>query len=107
MVDRVVLIHQGRLLAQGRVSELRAQLPEQPHRVRIVAARLRELAAVMVTWPHVHSVRVHDDAIELAVSGDLAFYRALTALGAAWVGGIHEIVRLDDDLAALFGYLVG
>lgn len=107
VVDRVVLVHQGRLLAQGRVGELRAQLPEQPHRLRLVAARHRELAAVLVGWSHVRSVQIHDDALELAVSGDHAFYRALTQLGATWTGGIHEIVPLDDDLASLFGYLVG
>ena len=107
VVDRVVLVHQGRLLAQGRVGELRAQLPSQPHRLRIAAARQRELAACLVSWPQVQQVRVHDDALEVSVAGEMGFYEALTRLGASWQGGIHEIVPLDDDLASLFGYLVG
>jgi ABC-2 type transport system ATP-binding protein len=107
VVDRVVLVHQGRLLAQGRVGELRAQLPSQPHRLRIVGPRLRELAAVLVGWPQVAQVRVHDDAIEVSVAGEAGFYEALTRLGAGWDGGVHEVVPLDDDLASLFGYLVG
>jgi len=107
VVDRVVLVHQGRLLAQGRVGELRAQLPSQPHRLRIVGTRLRELAAVLVGWPQVAQVRVHDDAIEVSVAGETGFYEALTRLGAGWDGGVHEVVPLDDDLASLFGYLVG
>ena len=107
VVDRVVLVHQGRLLAQGRVGELRAQLPSQPHRLRIVGPRLRELAAVLVGWPQVAQVRVHDDAIEVSVAGEAGFYEALTRLGAGWDGGMHEVVPLDDDLASLFGYLVG
>lgn len=107
VVDRVVLVHQGRLLAQGRVGELRAQLPAQPHRLRVAAARLRDLAARLVTWPQVQEVRVHDDALEVSVAGEPGFYQELTRLGASWQGGIHEVVPLDDDLASLFGYLVG
>lgn len=107
VVDRVVLVHQGRLLAQGRVGELRAQLPSQPQRLRIAGPRLRELAAALVGWPQVEQVVVHDDSLEVAVLGDHAFFAALTRLGADWPGGIHEVVPLDDDLASLFGYLVG
>lgn len=107
VVDRVVLVHQGRLLAQGRVGELRAQLPSQPHRLRLVGPRLRELAAVLVAWPQVAQVRVHDDSLEVSVVGEAGFYEALTRLGAGWDGGLHEVVPLDDDLASLFGYLVG
>ncbi|MCU0863273.1 MAG: ABC transporter ATP-binding protein [Planctomycetes bacterium] len=106
VVDRVVLVHQGRLLAQGKVHELRAQLPAQPHRLRLVGARPRELAARLLSWPQVQSVRVHDDSLEVAVAG-ADFYAELTRLGAEWPGGLHEIVPLDDDLASVFGYLVG
>jgi ABC-2 type transport system ATP-binding protein len=107
VVDRVVLVHQGRLLAQGRVGELRAQLPSQPQRLRLVGPRLRELAAALVGWPQVTQVVVHDDSLEVAVLGDHDFFAALTRLGAEWPGGLHEVVPLDDDLASLFGYLVG
>lgn len=107
VVDRVVLVHQGRLLADGRVGELRAQVPARPHRLRVAGARLRELAAHLVAWPQVMAVHVVDDALEIAVGGEPEFYVALTRLGASWPGGIHEVVPLDDDLASVFGYLVG
>jgi ABC-2 type transport system ATP-binding protein len=107
VVDRVVLVHQGRLLAEGRVHELRAQLPAQPHRVRLGCKEPRVLAAAVVGWPDVQSVQLRDDAVEVAILGGDAFYRAVTALGATFPGGIDEVVPLDDDLASLFGYLVG
>lgn len=107
VVDRVVLVHQGRLLANGRVGELRAQVPSRPHRLRVAGARLRELAAHLVAWPQVLAVHVADDALEIEVGGEPEFYSALTRLGATWSGGIHEVVPLDDDLASVFGYLVG
>ena len=106
LVDRVVLVHQGRLLAEGRVAELRSRVIVRPHRLRVVAERPRDLAARLVQWSQVAGVRVDGSSLELEVSGDPAFYRALTDLGAEWAGGLHEVVALDDDLASVFGYLV-
>lgn len=107
IADRVVLVHQGRLLAEGRVQDLRSQLPARPHRIRVSAANVRELAARMVKWPQVDAVRVVDGALEVALTGESGFYAALTELGAEWPGGVGEVVPLDFDLASVFGYLVG
>jgi ABC-2 type transport system ATP-binding protein len=105
-VDRVILVHQGRLLAEGRVADLREQMPEQPHRLRIVGARPRELAARVLAIPQVCGVEIVESAVVATVSGDAAFYRELTDLGAEWPGGISEISPVDASLAAVFGYLV-
>jgi ABC-2 type transport system ATP-binding protein len=107
VVDRVVLVHQGRLVADGRVAELRDQLPAQPHRVRVAGPRLRELAGQLVTWSQVQSVTVNEQALEVWLTGAPGFYESLTELGASWPGGLQEIRALDDDLASVFGYLVG
>jgi ABC-2 type transport system ATP-binding protein len=107
VVDRVVMVHQGRLLAEGRVQELRAKVPSRPHRLRIVAPSPRQLAAAMLPWPEVAAVVVVADGLEVAVSGDREFYRRLTELAARWPGGLQELAPLDDDLSAVFGYMVG
>ena len=107
LVDRVVLVHQGRLLAEGRVDELRRQVPEQAHRVRVAVARPRELAARLAAWPQVLGIQVHEAALDIEVSGATGFYEALTALGAEWEDGLHAITPLDDDLASVFGYMIG
>ena len=106
VVDRVVLVHQGRLLADGKIGQLRDRLPARPHRLRLRAARLRELAAELAGWSHVEGVFIGDDALEVSLLGHLDFYERFTALAASWGGGVHEIAPLDDDLAAVFGYLV-
>jgi ABC-2 type transport system ATP-binding protein len=107
VVDRVVLVHQGRLLADGRVGELRKALPARPHRVRVVAQPLRELAATIVGWPDVLGVSIADGAVEVAIDGTGEFHARLTGFVATWPGTVTGIVPLDDDLAAVFGYLVG
>lgn len=107
IVDRVVLVHEGRLLAQGKVDELRQQLPEQAHRVRLAAGDARQLAATLLGWPQVTGARVDGDGLIVEVGAAHGFYEALTGLGASWPGGLQAIQPLDDDLAAVFGYLIG
>ena len=106
VVDRVVLVHQGRLLASGKIAELRDQLPERPHRLRLKAARPRDIAAQLTAWPEVEGVSFRGEAVEVSLSGHRGFYERLTDLAAEWQGGVQELTPLDDDLAAVFGYLV-
>jgi len=106
VVDRVVLVHQGRLLADGKVDTLRDQLPERPHRLRLKGARLRELASQLTAWPEVDGVSFLRDGLEISLSGHGAFYERFSDLASDWQGGVHELIPLDDDLAAVFGYLV-
>jgi ABC-2 type transport system ATP-binding protein len=107
MIGRVVLIHQGRLLAEGRVADLRGQLRGQPHRLRLGSERPRELAAALVRLPQVVGVEFADAAVQVALSGEPGFYGTLTALGAESAGLVEEVQPLDDSLASVFGYLVG
>lgn len=107
MTSRVVLLHQGRLLAEGRVADLRGQLHGQPHRLRLGSAQPRNLAAALVALPQVQGVEIQAQGVELLVSGAPGLYPALTELGAAPGGLLREIEPLDDSLASVFGYLVG
>ncbi|MBK8100347.1 MAG: ABC transporter ATP-binding protein [Planctomycetes bacterium] len=107
MVDRVVLVHQGRLLAEGRVAELRGQVRGQPHRVQLGSERPRELAAQLVGWPQVQGLELAASSVQVAVNGEPGFYGRLTGLGASADGLVHEVTPLDDSLASVFGYLIG
>lgn len=107
IVDRVVLVHQGRLLAEGRVADLRDQIPGRPKVLRIVAGNPRALAARLISLPGVESVAVVDQALRVAVADVRGFQRALTAIAAEWAEGVREITPLDDDLSFVFEHLVG
>lgn len=106
VVDRVVLVHQGRVLADGRIAERRDRMPARPHRLRVQASRARELAVEVVAWPEVEGVQLVADALEIALSGSGDFYERLTRLAAERDIGIDSLAPIDDDLAAVFGYLV-
>ncbi len=107
MVDRVVLIHQGRLMAEGSVGELRLQLQGKPHRILLRSGQPRELAGRLAALEQVAALQIDGRGLEVAVNGQGGFYGALTGLGADPVGLIEEVVPLDDSLSSVFGYLVG
>jgi ABC-2 type transport system ATP-binding protein len=107
IVDRVVLVHQGRLVAEGRVAELRGQLRDQPHRIRLGSGDPRALASHLAGLPQVIGLQLADGALEVALSGEPGFYGRLTALGASAGGLVQDVRPLDDSLASVFGYLVG
>ena len=98
---------QGRLVAEGPVGELRGQLREQPHKVRLGSAQPRALCATLMPLPQVLGVEVGLRAVDVALSGEPGFYAALTRIGAESPGLVDEVRPLDDSLASVFGYLVG
>jgi ABC-2 type transport system ATP-binding protein len=107
MVDRVLLVHQGRLMAEGPVGELRNQLDGKPHRLRLKSPRPRVLASELVALPQVQGLEVDGQGVEVAIGGGPGFYRQLTVLGARGDALVDEVVPVDDSLASVFGYLVG
>ena len=107
MVDRVLLMHQGRLLAEGAVQELRNQLEGKPHRMLVRSRNPRVLARELASLPQVAGLQVREDSVEVSIAGQAGFYRELTGIGARAEGIVEEMVPVDDSLASLFGYLVG
>ena len=107
IVGRVALIHQGRLVAEGKVTELRGQLKGQPHRVRLGSPQPRQLAARLVALSQVLAFEMRDDALDVSLSGAPGFYGELTRIGAADGALVDGVRPLDDSLASVFGYLVG
>jgi ABC-2 type transport system ATP-binding protein len=107
IADRVVLVHQGRLLAEGRVADLRDRLPDHDKQFRIVAGEARALAARLLGLPQVLGVALTGDSVRITVADGAAFLARLTALAAEWAPGVREVAAVDDDLAFVFEHLVG
>lgn len=106
IADRIVLLHQGRVLAEGRIAELREQLPNQPRQFRIIGAKPRALAARLLALQQVQGVIVKEEVLRVTVSDASGFTRAFTEIAADWPGGVSEIETLDEDLEFVFGNLV-
>ncbi|MEM7305527.1 MAG: ABC transporter ATP-binding protein [Planctomycetota bacterium] len=108
LTEEIVLLHRGRLLAQGTVPEVRRLLTSFPRKVEIEALDPRRLAGALVPWEDVRAVRIDQDAGRVTVETADAdrFHRRLTALAARDGFGVRSLESVDAGLEAVFDYLV-
>jgi len=108
LTSDVVLLHRGRVLAQGRVSEIRALLSRHPRKVELRARDGRRLARAVLELPGVLGLRISGDGTAVGVdTSDLeGFLTALPAAAAAAQAGISSLETPDASLEAVFDYLV-
>ena len=107
MTSSILLINNGRILAEGDVHQIRELIDEHPHTVHVRAARPRELAREFLTRDDVLSLRLEQGAIVVETSKPDSFYRYLTDLAAEGrAGEITEVTSPDDNLQAVFKFLV-
>jgi len=107
MTANILLINQGRILAEGNVHQIRELIDEHPHTVHIKADRTRALAREFLAHDDVLSLRLEEGAVVVQTGRPDAFYARLTDLAASGEhGAIHEVTSPDDNLQAVFQYLV-
>lgn len=107
MTSNILLINQGRILAEGNVHQIRDLIDKHPHTVSIRADQPRALAREFLAADDVLSLRFEDDAVVVQTAKPDTFYARLTGLAASGeLGSIHEVTSPDDNLQAVFQYLV-
>ncbi len=107
MTANILLINQGRILAEGNVHQIRDLIDEHPHTVYIKADQTRALAREFLTHDDVLSLKFEGEAVVVQTGRPDAFYARLTSLAASGeLGIIHEVTSPDDNLQAVFQYLV-
>jgi len=106
MTSNILLINNGRILAEGDVHSIRDLIDEHPHTVHVRADNPRSLAREFLTRDDVLSLKLEQDAI-IETSKPDSFYRYLTELAASGhAGTITEVTSPDDNLQAVFKFLV-
>jgi ABC-2 type transport system ATP-binding protein len=107
MTANILLINQGRIVAEGNVHQIRDLIDEHPHTVYIKADQTRALAREFLAQDDVLSLKFEDEAVVVQTARPDVFYARLTELAASGeLGGIHEVTSPDDNLQAVFQYLV-
>jgi len=102
----VVLLHRGRVAAQGNSLEIRALIDRVPHRVEVTAPDPRRIAVLFAGWDCVESVRVHDGGVAVTTTRPDVFYALVTEACVEDDLGIDGLASPDDSLQALFDTLV-
>jgi ABC-2 type transport system ATP-binding protein len=107
MTSNILLINNGRILAEGDVHHIRDLIDEHPHTVYIRGADPRGLAREFLTRDDVLSMRFEEGAVVIETARPDAFYSRLTEMAASGeFGRIDEVTSPDDNLQAVFKYLV-
>jgi ABC-2 type transport system ATP-binding protein len=107
MTGNILLINNGRILAEGDVHQIRDLIDEHPHSVYVRAENPRALAREFVARDDVRSMKFEEDAVVVETGKPDAFYARLTELAASGeFGAIDEVTSPDDNLQAVFQYLV-
>jgi ABC-2 type transport system ATP-binding protein len=107
MTSNILLINNGRILAEGDVHQIRELIDEHPHTVYVRAQDPRALARQFLARDDVRSLKFEENAVVVETGKPDAFYARLTELAASGeFGTIDEVTSPDDNLQAVFQYLV-
>ena len=107
MTANILLINNGRILAEGDVHHIRDLIDEHPHTVYVRAEQPRVLAREFLTHDDVRSLRFEEGAVVIETGKPDRFYARLTDMAATGeFGAIDEVTSPDDNLQAVFQYLV-
>ena len=107
MTSNILLINNGRIVAEGNVHQIRGLIDTHPHTVYVRGADPRALARQFLAADDVLSLKFEPGAVVVETSRPDAFYARLTDLAATGEAGtIDEVQSPDDNLQAVFKYLV-
>jgi len=107
MTSNILLINNGRILAEGDVHHIRDLIDEHPHTVYVRAENPRALAREFLARDDVRSLKFEPGAVVVETGKPDAFYARLTDIAASGeYGAIDEVTSPDDNLQAVFQYLV-
>jgi ABC-2 type transport system ATP-binding protein len=107
MTSNILLINNGRILAEGNVYRIRELIDEHPHTVHIRSPQPRALAREFLAYDDVLSLRLESGAVVVETARPDEFYMRVTDLAAAGTAGpIDELTSPDDNLQAVFRFLV-
>jgi ABC-2 type transport system ATP-binding protein len=107
MTSNILLINNGRIVAEGNVHQIRDLIDTHPHTVYVRGADPRALARRFLAEDDVLSLKFEPGAVIVETSRPDSFYARLTELAASGdAGQIDEVQSPDDNLQAVFKYLV-
>ncbi|NOT61584.1 MAG: ABC transporter ATP-binding protein, partial [Acidobacteria bacterium] len=111
MSDRVVLINNGYVLAEGGASGaegVRAEMLEHPLQIMVRCDRASELAARMFGETHIVEAQLHEDrhGVFIKTRNPDAFYALLNRMVVEQGLNLEAVTPVDDDLNAVYHYLI-
>lgn len=106
IADRVLVLVNGRLVAEGPPPALRALLDERPRRIRIrTDGDPHPLAAALAADPGCVRIAIDERRLEVETTDAGALAMVLPTAARASGTRLVEVVPSDEDLESVYGYL--
>ena len=105
--SRILVVIQGRLVAEGPFSAIRDLMDDHPHHIRIGTDKPPALAAGLLMSGVVTGAQVNDGWVEVETANAAGFRRSVATVARDCDARLTEVRALDDDLESVFAYLTG
>ncbi len=109
MTKKIILIHQGKIFAQGDIHYIRDLIETHPHIISIKCSHPRELVSRFIQYDFVLKVNFipQDNSLLVETNNRDQFFGILPSLFVESNIEVFEITSPDDNLQAVFDYLIG
>lgn len=107
MTSEVVLINRGRILADGNVYRIREMIDDHPHTLLLELSKPREFAALLAPFEDIVSIEFTERGLKVATANPDACYDRIPRLALDHKISLHAMSSPDNNLMAVFKYLVG
>jgi ABC-2 type transport system ATP-binding protein len=108
LTSEIVMITNGRALAQGNVHQIRELISNRPHTIELITPDPRALAKALTGWEHVTAIEFPGPGRLTVLSRTPAeFYQGLPELVVREHLDVTGVRGADDNLDAVFRYLSG
>ena len=106
LTDQIVMISNGRAIAQGDLHRIRDLIDAHPHVIDLETPDPRTLARLLGAWEHVVSIEFPaPERVRVQTRAPDTFYGALPGLVVSEGVQIRGVHSADDNLDAVFRYL--
>jgi ABC-2 type transport system ATP-binding protein len=105
----IILLHQGKILARGDIHYIRDLIDKHPHMISVKCSDPRRLASSLVGEPSVLNIQFGPapDTVVFETQDRDKFFGLIPRLIVDHRIDVEEITSPDDNLQAVFDYLVG
>lgn len=109
MTNDIIMIHQGKVFAQGDIHYIRNLMDSHPHMISVECSQPRNLAGMMLDRDYILNINFHegDRKVTFNTNKRDQFFDLLNRLIVEHDIDVTEIFSPDDNLQAVFDYLVG
>jgi ABC-2 type transport system ATP-binding protein len=106
LTRQILMIDHGRIVAEGDLGDVRRQMHDRPHAIRVRVDQPRVLASKLVGLPTVTGLQVTaEDTLIIETPAPEQVYDRLPEMVLAGDLSVREIAAADAGLEAVFGYL--